>query len=247
MDENLVQLLSRSGLTQKESQVYLALLELGQADVTEIAKCSGVKRTTVYVLLDILMEKGYASQVKATKINTFQPIDPAVLYSQLKTTSSQFGQMLPFLQSLRNKGKKKPRIHYIETLEGIAKINDDMGHANEACFISSFERIEKYLPDSVDRWVKNFKKGTFVLRVKNLVPNSKRELELAKIFMEAGQEVRMLNTDDEIKMDFALFNNKLAITLFDEAPFMLLIESQELVDSLKPVFENSWKMGKPIK
>jgi len=40
MDLDLIKLLEESGFTGKEARVYLALLELGQGNVTEIAKIS---------------------------------------------------------------------------------------------------------------------------------------------------------------------------------------------------------------
>ncbi|KKQ22634.1 MAG: hypothetical protein US37_C0002G0259 [Candidatus Moranbacteria bacterium GW2011_GWF2_37_11] len=44
MDLDLIKLLEESGFTGKEARVYLALLELGQGNVTEIAKISDLKR-----------------------------------------------------------------------------------------------------------------------------------------------------------------------------------------------------------
>jgi len=54
-------LLERFGLSDKESALYMALLELGQADVAAIATKAGVKRPTAYVLLDSLKDKGFVS------------------------------------------------------------------------------------------------------------------------------------------------------------------------------------------
>jgi sugar-specific transcriptional regulator TrmB len=50
--ENYTSLLTQLGLSDKESALYLALLELGQADVADTAKKAGVKRSTAYVLLE---------------------------------------------------------------------------------------------------------------------------------------------------------------------------------------------------
>ena len=46
------------GLNDKEARVYVALLELGQTTAYAIAERSGLKRPTVYVILDDLRQKG---------------------------------------------------------------------------------------------------------------------------------------------------------------------------------------------
>ncbi|MBI2446316.1 MAG: hypothetical protein HYV51_00660 [Parcubacteria group bacterium] len=58
---NLENEIKKIGLSDKETKVYLAILELGQAPVAEIAAHSGVVRVTVYVILEELKKKGLIS------------------------------------------------------------------------------------------------------------------------------------------------------------------------------------------
>ena len=53
------QVLENLGLSEKEAEIYLALLELGTGTVVEVAKKSGVKRPTAYLVLDELKKMGY--------------------------------------------------------------------------------------------------------------------------------------------------------------------------------------------
>lgn len=57
----IADVLQKIGLQQKESAVYLALLELGTADVSGIAKKAGIKRPTCYLVLDDLKNRGLVS------------------------------------------------------------------------------------------------------------------------------------------------------------------------------------------
>ena len=52
------------GLTEKESRVYLALLELGEAGIGEIAKKSAIKRTTLYDVVENLKKSGLVGSIK---------------------------------------------------------------------------------------------------------------------------------------------------------------------------------------
>ena len=48
LDEKQAELIKSLGLSEAEIAVYLATLELGQANVQEISRKSGVKRTSIY-------------------------------------------------------------------------------------------------------------------------------------------------------------------------------------------------------
>src|SRR5258706_119219 len=54
----LSRLLSEGGLPRHQTEVYIALLELGKGTVSEIARKAGINRTTGYDILDSLVEKG---------------------------------------------------------------------------------------------------------------------------------------------------------------------------------------------
>ena len=53
-----LQILGQSGFKDKKAKVYLACLELGQANAHEIAKKAQVERTSAYALLDSLQDEG---------------------------------------------------------------------------------------------------------------------------------------------------------------------------------------------
>src|SRR4051812_8491190 len=66
--ENLIKTLTDFGLSDKEALVYLTSLELGSSSVLKISKLSGLKRPTVYLIVDSLITKGLMSiEVKGFK------------------------------------------------------------------------------------------------------------------------------------------------------------------------------------
>lgn len=246
MDEILLKLLEQAGFTDKESRVYLALLELGQGDVSDISKLTGLKRSIIYVILEGLIKRGYASRVLGEKINTYQAADPSVLSRQLQATAKNLSEMLPVLQTLRNKGKKRPRIYYVENKEGIWNSWQEMNYVKEPFFISSGVSIEKYFPGSVDYWARAYKKGIYKTLGRNLIPDNPNEKELGRELSAAGQKVRFLPGAKEFQMDFTIYGNKLGITSLFEEPFFISIESEDLVNAMRPIFEIAWKTGRPV-
>ena len=87
MDETLLKLLEQTGFTKKEALVYLALLELVQGNVSEIAKITELKRPIIYVILEGLIKRGYVSELPNKKINTYQASDPSIILSKLSLTT----------------------------------------------------------------------------------------------------------------------------------------------------------------
>jgi HTH-type transcriptional regulator, sugar sensing transcriptional regulator len=247
MDADLIKLLGNTGFTEKEARIYLALLELGKGDVSDIAKASDLKRSIIYVLLEGLMKRGYVSELPNQKINTYQAIDPSVILGQLKSVAKNFSEMLPIFRTLHNKGGKRPKIVYHETKEGIWRTYQEMNQAKEAFFISSYDRIDKIFPGAIKEWMDLYKKGTISLRARHLVANNPFDLETMRKFIEADQEVRYLPEIKEFSMDLTLYKNKLAITSLEKDFFIVIIESAELVNSIRPIFEIAWKSGREIK
>ena len=245
MDTDLIKLLEDTGFTEKEARVYLALLELGKGDVSDIAKASNLKRSIIYVLLEGLIKRGYVSELPNQKINTYQAIDPSVILGQLKSVTKNFSEMLPILRTLRNKGGKRPKITYYENKESIWSIYESINLAEDAFFISSYKRIEKHFPGACEKWVTNYKKDIIPVQGKHLVANNEFDLQIGKEFKAIGQQVKYLPGSD-FNMDFTLYENKLAITSLEDEPFIVVIESQELVNSIRPIFEIAWKSGREV-
>ncbi len=247
MDQDLEKLLEQAGFTEKEAKVYLALLELKKGNVTEIAKLTQLKRSIIYVILEGLIKRGYASESVETKINTYQPTDPSVILNKLRSNYKNFSEMLPIFRSLGNKGKKRPKITYHEIKEGIVSIWEEMNIAQDNFIISSYRRIEDHFPGLLGKWLGEIKKGIINPGFHQLISDNPFEIELAKKFMSPNNPVRLLPELRTSQMDFAIFGKKLAITSLGQEPFIVVIESEELVHSIKPLFELAWKKGKKIK
>jgi sugar-specific transcriptional regulator TrmB len=247
MDEHLLKLLEQANFTEKEAQVYLALLELGKGTVTDIAKITELKRSIIYVILEGLIKRGFASTIPGKKINIYQAGDASLILNQLSVLTKNFSEMLPVFNTLSKKGKRKPKITYHESREGILKVYEESSHAKESFYITSYVRMNRFLPGAFQNWLKGLKKGIYKFKSLNLVPENEEEIRLAKEMIKEGQKARTLSELNDMRMDFALFDNKLAITSLEEEPFIVEIESEEIVKSMKPIFDIAWQKGKQIK
>ncbi|MEI7425995.1 MAG: helix-turn-helix domain-containing protein [Candidatus Moraniibacteriota bacterium] len=117
--------LEKIGLDKKESQIYLALLELGSANIGQIAKKSAVKRTTVYDILDSLKKKGLLGQTKQKNHTLFFAENPEKLERQIEEKKKIIQKVMPELLSIANRLEKKPKIKFFEGIAGIREVYED--------------------------------------------------------------------------------------------------------------------------
>jgi sugar-specific transcriptional regulator TrmB len=248
-DTILLQLLCDAGLDDKESRVYLAMLEVGHTTVHDIAKIAGLKRPIIYVILDDLIKKGFASVIPNKKIKTYQAIDPGAVSAQMQTAAKNFSEMLPIFKTLANRGSQKPKISYFDTKEGIQKIYAEINRQKSAVFIASNARLNQHFPGASAGWQRSYETGFNKLVSRTIVPDHPEDIKIAKAFLKATEKVkiRTLSVFDECNMDIAVYGNKLAITTFEETPFLVIIESAAVPTFFLPIFEILWKTAKEIK
>lgn len=248
-DQVLLKILEQSGFTEKEARVYLALLELGQGTVNEIAKISNLKRPIIYIVLEGLIKRGYISEVPERKINTYQAVDPSIISSQLNDTAKNFLEMLPIMKTLSRQGKGKPKIAYFDTKEGIWNAYNEVNNYEKAFFVTSLSRIEKFFPGALKEWENGYRKKRNKLHSKNLIPNNEQDIEIAKRFMNITDkiEARILPELKDYNVDLAIYGNKLSIVSFSKEPFLVVIESEELIKTILQIFEIVWRSGKDFK
>ena len=68
------------------------------------------------------------------------------------------------------------------------------------------------------------------------MPENARNIEIGKKFIKIKQKVKISKELKGSNMDFTLWDNKLAITSFENQLFIVVIESEELIKSMRPIF-----------
>jgi sugar-specific transcriptional regulator TrmB len=123
----------RLDFTDKETAVYLTLLEEGPSSLRRLAAATSLNRGTVYNILKGLMRRGIVRYYKTGRRQHFIAEHPDTLLGeaerqqqQLKVTVEQLKSALPELHSLYNDASDKPKVRYYEGTKGIRNILDDV-------------------------------------------------------------------------------------------------------------------------
>lgn len=126
--------LKKIGLTDKESAVYLACLQLGPATVQMISRRAKVVRATTYVVLNALARKGLVTQYSEGKKTLFTAEPPRQLLRVLERQEEEIHSkertletLLPELQVLiKAAGGARPSVRYFEGQEGLRAIRQEI-------------------------------------------------------------------------------------------------------------------------
>ncbi len=230
------------GLTEKESRVYLALLELGEATIGAIAKKSAIKRTTLYDVVENLKKSGLVGSVKKGKKSLYFAEDPRTLEGKLEEKRESLQKMLPELLSIANFLDNKPKIRFYEGKEGIKEVyKDTLKHKDQELLawvseeaVSAFDLeflSSYYLPRRIEKKI----------WVRAIAPKLPYMEQYQGEDVASLRRTKLIDPEDfPLLVEINLYGrNKIGIMSFSEQT-SLIIESDRIFRTLKSIFEHQW-------
>ena len=246
------------GLSEKEAQVYVVLLELEIAPVQEIADKTGLNRSSIYVVLSSLQKRGLAivsSTEGATKYVAAHPDqllriskENVEKYNLLK---QNFNSLLPELKRIHRGAIFKPKITVYEGDEGVIQAFDDTLKTKEGfiriCSAATypFENIKEYFISYL------FKRKDLNIKMLGVHPYNTMYKEIIK-HMPKNFDEPIAIPEDKFKFpsDLAIFDNNIGFMSITE-PFSVIMKSQDLADTVKTLFdlarEEAKRLSKTLK
>lgn len=241
--------LKKVGLSDKEARVYLAALELGSAPVQDIAEKAGVNRTTTYVAIENLIEKGLISEVEDNRKKLFiaeNPDNINRIYRQkeeeLKKEQENIYSILPQLKALFNFGSLKPKMRYYEDSSGIENILEEL-LKSQGKIIKLFINIDdaqKQLSIYKDEYIKKFADEGYKLKLfytgKNILNNFLNTSGFVQEALYFPIEICPLDAG------FIILKNVVYVIFLNREPIIgIVIEDKSFASTLDALFELSWK------
>lgn len=95
------------GLTELEAKVYLKLLKLKEAKVSELVKTIKVSRTQLYPLLNKMVKKGFLRQITNNPVILYRVLDIGELIDLVEKKKRKEIKILKELESELKKIKEK--------------------------------------------------------------------------------------------------------------------------------------------
>lgn len=245
-------LLYQFGLTPKQTLVYLAVLKIGATLPAKIAIETCLNRSTTYVILRELAEKGLVMQSERKHKKTFTAVPPERLISLMEFRAKQYTQMadqarklLPELKSMMNSGINTPRVQLFEGKKGIQSAYEDTLTAKTGIkAYASVDDTEKTLPGFFPDYYKRRAKNG--IHIDAIFPNTAMALALHKRD-KAENRTSLLVPQDTFNFspEINIYNNKVAFFSWRDQ-FAMIIESQELAEAQNKTFLLAWEEAKRL-
>lgn len=240
---NLKEVLQNIGFSEKESKIYLALLELKEALPSVIAKRAGTKRPNTYFILEDLTKKGLASKVKKGGYYHFQSISPHSLVEGYKEKYLNLEQSLPELITLHESYTAKPQMSLFEGKEGLIRIMEDTLNASTDIFCwadveLAVTSLKDYYPTYLKKRVENkiFLKGIFC--------DDKFAQKSQKKSKEELREVCLISKNDyPFKNEINIYDDKISI-ISHEDQVGVIITNQNIADTQRSIFKFAFKCAR---
>src|SRR3989338_3677510 len=107
------------GFSERETKVYLALIELGQITVGPITAKTRLQHSKVYQTLEKLIDRGLVKFIIKSKTKYFQAQDPKQILNILKEKERRFLEILPKLKQKQEFSKEQQIATVYEGYEAI--------------------------------------------------------------------------------------------------------------------------------
>ena len=234
------------GLTEKEAAVYAAALEIGAATADQLAKQSGIKRSTTYLQIEQLTEKGLMSSFEQVKKTLFTPESPDNLERLLEKQKKDLElkqdflkKELPELTQLFEGAGERPLVRFYQGKEGIISLRE------ESLKTKSKELLVITSNDDLQRVFSREEREAFSTKrsKSGVVTRLLYTREAGKFLEKAHDKTKfafMSPGNLNLGTDIVIYDDFVAMMTLKGSLVGVLIQSSEVSKSMKSIFELLW-------
>lgn len=215
---DLINDLKKMDFTESEAKVYATLLKYGKSTGYEISKYSGVPRSKIYNLIEILVNKGILESFNDGKTTFYKAISPEELVKLTKKNIDDTLNSFKYLATNMPKHEENEGIWEIEDYNRVLlKAEELITNAKKSLCIQIWadelnEKIEKIINEKID----TLDKSVVILYDKN----QKYETSISKFYphgfeMESLEDMKhrwitIIADDEELLYSGILFNKEVS-------------------------------------
>ena len=237
------------GLTEYETKVYLALVDLGESTTGQILSRANIHSGKIYQIRDSLKSKGFASEIMKNGVKRYVPTEPTEILGFFKNKRKEvdeqeklFKEILPDLTNKISSRKGEVHIEIFTGFTGMKKAfeKEISRYGKSKCLrINGITDYDKHPKKFVDY----FQYSIFPKREKSKVEVRKIVDEKAKNNVhEKGAKIHLLQYNSIIT--FNTIGNLVIISVWTKEPLFLTIEGEEMAKGFRENFDLLWKIAK---
>jgi sugar-specific transcriptional regulator TrmB len=235
-------LLEQIGLSHNESEIYLALLDLGPSSISKISEKTAIHRPLIYKALPDLLEKKLVSQTQKGKNIMYVAEPPNRLESIFDDLRYQFFEMLPDLEDTYDSNNKKPKIRFLEGKDGTKRVFDDVARSLKKGDVfyrytsnkDGNEKKDKYVPQAY--WKMRDSKKLERQVITNMQTAGKKDQKIDRFIKIMPPE----NGPFDFNVTQIIYGDRVAFIDYNSETAMI-IESKIIADFQAHIFKSFYK------
>lgn len=255
MEDITKKLQSVLGLTDTEATIYAATLPYQAVGVNELAARTGIKRTTIYYAAGSLVFKGFMAHKTIKGKTVFSAISPEFLQRSLETQKEQIEnqekdlmKLVPELRLLKKSPLFTTEVKQFQGVDGVKAVYEEALYNQTRSWDAispSMAFTEQYGQDFWEYVLQKRKERGIKTRtlweVKKKIANHplahglKREQRLMPHSMHGTFQSNVL-----------IFDTHVALVTPASNPGAILIQSEELHNVFRSLFNTIWNISIPI-
>ena len=241
MIKKLTDALKELGFEEKESNVYITLLKIGEVTATRISKETGIERTLIYYILQKLQEKGLVSYKLKNNVKYHNATDPQHILDSLNDKIGVCKDLLPELKKLQSStSEEEVIVNIYKGFQGLKAVMRDLfTGTKEILVLGEQGQFAKNYPEYGHVYLHLLKKNNIKERViartdfKGKIPGGEKS------------EYRYLPKASISPTTTVIYQNKIVISIWEKPTHNILIKSKKIAESYKAYFNQLWKQAKP--
>lgn len=243
--QQIKETLIKTGFSENESAVFLALLELGKGTVSQITRKASLNRTTGYDILDSLVSKGLASVSGKEPKQEYNAESPDKLVFILEKQAqeaenkiSEIKKIIPDLKSIHNV-RGRPKVRFYEGVNGLKDVYEDTLTSHEE--ILAYANVDQMHQTLLGYFPKYYKERTEKnISIRAIIPDSPVGRNRAGEDEKEKRETALVPIEKyNFSPEINIYDNKVMIASWREK-LGIIIESAEIADAMKKIYELAW-------
>jgi sugar-specific transcriptional regulator TrmB len=238
-------------LNEKEQRVIACLYQTYPCNVSRLSKEVAINRTSLYPILDKLVQKGLVSVHDHDGVSLYTPIDPRAFKEWLErrkqAIESQTNALASWIDETVSRDKAPSlvsKLRYYEGFNGLRNLYADTWRDNPEKMIYAITDVKAAVETAKDYFHDEYMParvahGVFVKDIMTESPEAEHEVDVTDQHLREARLAKGLF--ENLGIEINIYGNKLAIAAYDkEKPTGVIIENEKIAAAMKNIFEYLW-------
>jgi sugar-specific transcriptional regulator TrmB len=252
LDKNMEEFLAEFELSDREVAIYITLLQTGPNTIMNLARETGIKRSTTHNNVEELIKKGLVSQTnygERRMVVAESPDKLQFLLDQKKFKVQKLEKNLPSVIDQINSmvpesdARNEVEVKYYDGNSGIELIYEEALSAKELRSYANVEKILEAFPDNESKFTEYHAKNS-ELKLWEIVEDSKASRKYAEKFAEKKRYNYKFTTNAIAlsAIDVLIYDGKVGIINIKDGLTGIVITNEEYYENSKAIFDFIWSI-----